>query len=650
VRRYLLLGIILLLCAWPVFPIPALEEETLPNEDLLEADEDEFDPQEVLDRIVELRRRPLDINRASFSQLQQIPYLTALQIKGILDRRKKGKFKYLEELLQVPGMDPATMARARPFLRIFPIQEKWGHLRSRATLSMPRARGYRQGLYRGDPAKIYLRVDLSVDEHLRLGALCEKDPGEKSVTDYRSLYMQIERIGPLRRLILGHFAVEFGQGLVLWTRSGSSGVARHPAATKLAGRGIRPYTSTDENLGLFGIALAGTLGLLDLSIFLSRARLDADVESDAARSLSQSGLHRTDGEMHRKDALGETLVGAHLSALLSQNKIIGVTWYRSCYHPDLRIPDSVRNRYAFRGQGAEVWGGHLDMIFGPLNLFGEAAVVEPDACGAILGLLLDGESLQSSWVWRHYPPDFNNLHSSALAAKEDQNESGMLLALTWRLLSGTRVELLVDQHHRPWREYFLEMPSRGETRMIQMEQRLGNRTILTLRHRERCQEMAGSSFRGVSKNLQRKACSRRWQLDWKASRAIEVRGRLETNRVFVPTGGVVERGALLLAQMKFSPTQVLALRGLVVFFNVPTYESRMYLCEVGPPGVARNAALFGRGSRALLWTSYEMIPGLEVSIKFCHIHYDDRSSLGDGSEQTEGNVKKEALMQLDWRW
>jgi hypothetical protein len=517
-------------------------------------------------------------------------------------------------------------------------------------LSTPQTQGFRQNLYRGDPAKIYLRLDLVVDEHLKLGALSEKDPGEREVADYRSLHVQVEHIGPLRRVIVGNFAVEFGQGLVLWTGGGSSGVARLSSSMKRVGRGIRPYTSTDENLGLCGVALATTLAFLDLSIFFSRALLDADVEGGQARSLSRSGLHRTEGEMHKMDTLSETLMGGHLSALLSQDKVLGLTWYQTRFRPRLSIPDLRRRRYAFRGERAQVFGSHWDMVFWSLNLFGEAAVNEHGGQGAILVFALDGGSLNSSLVWRHYSPNFDNPHSSALAAKEGQNESGMLLALTWRPLSGTQWELLVDQHRRPWRGYFLEMPSTGETRTIQLAQRLGSRTLLTLRHRERWEEVAGSSDGGMSKNLLRHVCSQRAQLDWRASGGIEVRGRLETNRVSVEARNVTERGALLLAQMKISPSEALSVRGLVVFFNTPSYDSRMYLCEVGPPGVARNAALFGRGSRVLLWTRCRVVRGLTVSVKFCRIHYDDRRSLGDGPEEIEGSVKREVLVQLDWRW
>jgi hypothetical protein len=632
------------------FPSLVRGEELIPDEELLESDDEAFDPQEVLERLLELRRCPLDPNRASFSQLQHIPYLSTSQIRSILDHRKGKRFQKLEDLLRIQGIDPATLARARPFLRIRTTQQKWGHLRSRIALDFPRAQGYWQNLYRGDPSKIYLRLDLSADEHLRLGVLSEKDPGEKDLTDYRSLYLQVESVGPLRRAILGGFALEFGQGLVLWSSKGLWGGPRSFSGMKLVGRGLRPYTSTDENLGLHGIAMTSVLGSLELSIFFSRTRLDASMEGDEARSFYRSGLHRSKGELEKKDTLGETLVGGHVAGHLGQGKVLGLTWYRSRYGAELRVVDLARKRYAFQGKLSQVWGGHFDLVFGPLNFFGEGAQAQRGAPAFILGLLLDQGFLDTSLVWRCYSPDFCNLHSSGLATKENQNESGMFLGLIWRPTVGTKLELLVDQHRHPWRGYLLEMPSVGERFSLKILKRLGNRMTLTFRHRERRAEVAAVSALVVRKNVRSVFRSRRFQLDWKASREIELRGRFETNRVIIETKGSAERGALLLAQLKLTPAVKVSLKGVVAFFCAPSYDSRLYVCEMGPSGVARNLPLFGRGSRTSLLARFEVIEGMGLSVKYCSTHYADRHSIGEGAEELDSSVKREALIQFDWKW
>src|SRR5690606_24113132 len=128
-------------------------------------------------------------------------------------------------------------------------------------------------------------------------------------------------------LVAGDFVAEFGQGLVLWR---ASGFGKGPDATRgplRLGRGLRPYGSVDENRFFRGAGV--TVGLtpaLYASAFASRRTLDASVATpdsadladpnvppDAeavATSLTADGLHRTPSERARKDALGETLVGA----------------------------------------------------------------------------------------------------------------------------------------------------------------------------------------------------------------------------------------------------------------------------------------------------------------------------------------------------
>ncbi len=647
--HHLLLGVILLLSISLISFAHAQEGELPALEELLESEED-FDPEQVLERLAEMRRSPLDPNRASFSQLQQIPYLSVSQIKDMIGFRKTNRFQKVEDLLQVPGMDPATLSRIKPFLHIRAIRYRWSHLRSRLALSLPSARGYREKRYQGNPLKTYLRLDMSVDEHIRMGVLSEKDPGENAWDDYRSFYVQLEDIAFLHQAILGSYAVEFGQGLVLWSPGGSMGGARSATSAKLSGRGIRPYTSTDENLGLRGLAMTAILGFTELSIFFSRAFLDATLEGNRTTGLYRSGLHRTGNEMAKKDVLEEVLLGGHIQGQFAQDKVLGLTWYRSRFRPGLQPPDDPRGRYDFRGQWCQFWGGYVDMVLGPLNFFGESALDGHLTKAATVGFSLNEEALRAALVWRHYPPEFCNLHGGGMAAKEPQNESGVLLALDWSPFDGTRLELLADQYQRPWRTYLLEMPSGGEKWSLQMIQKLGDNVSVTVRHQDRRGQVPAASNLGMSTNSRLDVVSRRLQLDWRISGGVRLRGRLQTSRVCRETQADVERGASLLVQMTLLPHKTISLRAMVVLFHVPTYDGRIYVCEVGPAGVARNVALYGRGSRALLLGRWGIGRGVQVSAKLCRTRYEDRQSMGVGAEQVEGHVKNEVLLQFDWKW
>jgi competence protein ComEA len=63
----------------------------------------------------------VDVNTASPEDLASIPGLSAKLAAAIVDdRARHGPFQSLDTLLRVPGIGPARLARARPFLATGP--------------------------------------------------------------------------------------------------------------------------------------------------------------------------------------------------------------------------------------------------------------------------------------------------------------------------------------------------------------------------------------------------------------------------------------------------------------------------------------------------------------------------------------------------
>jgi hypothetical protein len=630
-------------------------QESFPEETFLESDEERFDPIEVLARLEELRRCPLDPNRASFAQLERIPYLSDLQIRGILAAREKSRFARLEDLLRAPGMDRQTLARVRPFVKIRPRRGVRGHLRSRTAWTLPLSRAYREGHYWGDATGASVRLHLLAGDLLWMGVVAEKDPGERDLTDYYSFFMQLSQLGPLRRLVLGHFDLEYGQGLALWTATGGGAGGGDVSSLKRKGRGIRPHTSTEENGALFGAALSAGWGGFTLDLFCSRAVRDATLQDGSAATLSASGLHRTDGELEKKDALQETTLGGHVTVCFSGDKTLGLTWYRSLFQPEMRPADLIRQRYALRGSRQEVLGADLDVNLGPVEVFGEMAAVP--SRGALAGVRLRGETIRVGMVWRHYPADFLSARGSAQATKDAHNEESLLVATRWKPATRTRLELLAEGFRRPWRSYDLEMPSTGERWTLRVVQGLNGGLSFRVRLRWKREDAAVpasadvTSAEGGTASFGRLGrCDRRVQIDWQVSKSVALRSRLETSRVRLPGGGAVQRGGLLGAQVKVSPHARISLKGMAALFRVPTYQGRLYLCEVGPRGMARNVALSGRGVRTFALLEGEILESVRLSLRFAATVYDHCQSISTGWDEIDWNVKREVTLQLDWSW
>ena len=66
-------------------------------------------------------RFTVDMNTADETELAQLPGLGTAMARRIVDhRREHGPFTDPDDLLDVPGIGPATLDRMRPHLRPFP--------------------------------------------------------------------------------------------------------------------------------------------------------------------------------------------------------------------------------------------------------------------------------------------------------------------------------------------------------------------------------------------------------------------------------------------------------------------------------------------------------------------------------------------------
>ena len=60
---------------------------------------------------------PLDLNTATAAELDALPGIGPVLAARIVEHRRHGAFRSVEELLSVPGIGPRLLARLRPALR-----------------------------------------------------------------------------------------------------------------------------------------------------------------------------------------------------------------------------------------------------------------------------------------------------------------------------------------------------------------------------------------------------------------------------------------------------------------------------------------------------------------------------------------------------
>lgn len=344
---------------------------------LIDREADDIDPEDIA-LLVSLRRDPLDVNRAGRTELEQLPWITpGLAGAVVAWREKHGPFGSVGELVRIPGFTAALVSRISPFVRAkedrsFDTTGRWRLARSRT--DRPDAPG--NGI-------LGMQADIGLGSRFRLGGRGERrDRGGD--TKWRSGYVVYGAADASRKLILGYYEMDFGQGLVWRSHSIRPSTASLSASVKRRSRGLRPVRTT----------------------YASGARRGAALQIDR-RGFSMTGI------LSRADS-GKWELGGRLG--WSRNSgLVGISVLQSEGRP---------------GVGAD-----LDFLYGGTNLFGEMAVDDAGYRTVQGGMVWSMEGLEGGLTF-HRQPD------ARLIEKTERTWQSLLLR--WRPDRRTTLQLSVE--------------------------------------------------------------------------------------------------------------------------------------------------------------------------------------------------------------
>jgi hypothetical protein len=304
--------------------------------DKAESEEEVMGMEQLVEHYTHLAENPVNLNSATAEELEQLLILTDFQIFSIIEYIKEfGTMMSVHELLLVPGFDEETVSRISPFVTTAGSEKqsfkpslknmltKGGNtLLMRTTRTLETRKGYTRddsGLqrYEGTPFTFFTRYKYKYGNKLQIGLTADKDAGEeffrgsnKQGFDFYSFHLMLNDRGHLKKLIIGDFRANFGQGLALWNNF-AFGKSTDVHSIKKRNNGFSAYSSADEVTYMRGVASTLQFGSWEFSPFVSYRKIDATLEDDAYTSLSANGMHRTPNEIARKNALSETVTGVN---------------------------------------------------------------------------------------------------------------------------------------------------------------------------------------------------------------------------------------------------------------------------------------------------------------------------------------------------
>ena len=654
-----------IVCLWLWLATGVMAQEQRPweqylNEVMTAEDAGSATWEMTYDLLCELEQHPMDINRVTREQLEELPFLSAQQVEGIMEYLwRYGRMESLGELMMISELDYAQRRLLTYFIYVDEQETendrqqapslkqiaKYGHHELIATGRVPfyDRKGDNNG-YLGPKYRHWLRYQFTYGDQVKAGVVGAQDAGEPFFAnknrwgyDYYSFYVQMRNIGRIESLVVGNYRVSMGMGLVM----NNSFCLGKLAMLQNLGRSaytLRAHSSRSVG-SLFGAATTVDVGKdLKLTAFASYSPADATLNKDGtAATILDTDYHRTETEMGKKHNLHLLKTGGSLRYNAHGLRLGVNTLYT---HLDRMLNPSTSILYRRHyPQGSDFLNLSLDYGFANArwNLNGETATDRKGHLATINSVSLRLSDVASLMVLqRFYSYAYTSLDAQSFSdGGRVQNESGIYLGWTWQPSQTFRLNAYTDYAYFAWAKYQVSQSSYSWDNLLQAIWQKQNWTI-NGRYRFRLRQKDDESKKSLTNRLEHRG---RLGMDYAGKHGLT--GRLQIDACHVQEAwGVMVSGSLSYTR------QWLRLNAGTGYFHTDNYDNRLYLYEQGPLYTYSMAQFYGEGIRYWLMARAGIGKRLMLTAKIGMTDYFDRTVIGSSYQQVDGSSLTDLDLQV----
>ncbi|WP_291399456.1 helix-hairpin-helix domain-containing protein [Daejeonella sp.] len=646
--------------------------------ELVSRDPDEdLDYSELVERLNFYKLHPLDLNRASSEQLRELFFLSPLQINEILNHRSQnGSFMDKLELQSLQSLDPEIISLLLNFVKVgiySPLQnlsakklfQKGNHdlILRMGQIIQPQA-GFmsadssKPANYSGSPLKLLTRYRFNYSNTLAASLNMEKDAGELFLDrnrnegfDFYSGSISYRGQGLLKKLVLGDYGLQFGQGLSMWS---GSGFGKGVGITTIAKQdfGLKPYSSVNEASFLRGASATFGLKKISFTPFVSKKNLDASLGSSGSEiaSVNISGLHRTKTEIENKNRLYSIVYGTNIQ-YNTRNLNLGLTAYQTKFSMPFGAGKSLYEKYEFQGNSLTNLGFHYDYALKNTYFFGEMAYSLNSGYGLINGLMTSLSSRVSLvLLHRKYTKNYHSFFNQSVSeASNAVNESGFYAAMALKFDSKWDLFVYSDFFKFPWLKFRVDAPSSGYELLAQLNYKMNKKFKISARFKQQLREENGADLDGFGLEAVDKQ-NYRLELIYALNDQFTLRNRAEVVR-FEKGFLNHETGFLLYQDIIYKPLSS-KLSGNLRFgiFDTQSFNSRIYAYENDVLYSYAVPAYQGRGTRFYGNVRYTFFRGFDLWLRYAQTSYYGQETVGSGNDEINGNNRSDVRLQVRFQF
>jgi hypothetical protein len=643
-------------------------------EDLAARTEDDNpDMAALYDFYESLLEHPLNLNSASADALAELQLLTGFQIQSLLEYRKNyGRLYSIHELPLIHGFNAQLAAQLAPFVTVAaadknaPVRFSDYFIRGkhqvmlRTAHTMETRKGYEDteeetGHYLGTPWSLYMRYRYKYKKNLQWGLTATNGVGEPFFSganrygfDFYSAHVMLQHTGAIKRLVVGDYQAQFGQGLTVWggfaTRKSGDAMS-----VKKQERGFTAHSGSDENRFFRGIAATITHRQWDFSAFVSYKLIDATLDSIGFKTLQTSGAHNTTSTMDTKHSLPEFVTGGNISRKWEHLKV-GCTGLWHSYGAENNRDLKNYNRFELpEKQNANI-GFDFYTFWNTVAAFGEIAAGSNGKAAGLLGLLFDlSNDFRVSTLYRHYNKAYQGVYAKGFGENsKTANEQGWYVGLQWIPRSDLTVSAFADIYTFPWMKYNVDAPSAGWEYTLRAAFQATSETLFSLQVKRRSKDANNSAATGATKQIvSAGATSLRGSIRYELLPGLRMEDRLELTFI---DGANKESGLLLFHDVNYKhPAWPVGLAARLAMFDSDSWASRSYAYESDVLSAFSVPAYYSKGARWYVNLHLLFWKRVDVWLRMAQTHYFDKTSIGSGVNTIEGSRQTDIKLQLQIR-
>ena len=474
-----------------------------------------------------------------------------------------------------------------------------------------------------------------------------------NVFDFYSAHAYLADVGIVKEAVIGDYHLEFGQGLTMWSGL-AFGKSAQSVEMKRYGSGIRPNTSVNENRFFRGAAV--TLGLKDIEFtaFYSKNNVDANtvgntlVSEETVSSIQETGMHRTINELLDKNALTIDAYGGRINYGYRKFQV-GATAFQTLLSCQLQSSEDLYKKFRFSGNQLTNYGVDFSVNFNKINFYGEFSGSGNGGLAGIAGMnaYLD-ERFVFTLLYHNYGKKYQNLYANPFAESSSiSNENGIYFGFNAMLHEKWNLSGYFDYYQFPWLRFGVDAPSSGNDYLLQLNYTPAFKTLMYLRYRHRTKQENYSEPYDYTPQLANIGSNEiRFFLSYSPFTFLVLSNRLDYV-YYKNEFENAQQGYMVYQDVLWRPLRLpVDITFRYAIFSTDSYDSRIYTYENDVLYAFSIPSYFDRGQRVYLMLKYEWKNYLDVWFRIGRTTYNNKTSVGSGADEIQGNHKTEVKVQL----